>query len=78
MNLRNLCLATVAFAALSPALATPADSAALEEARDKAPAEATLAEEIVASMRDLLDAVTPEISLPAVEIDLPTLLIDRG
>jgi len=78
MNLRNLCIATVAYAAFSPALGTPADSAAFEEARDNAPAEANLAQEIVASMRDLLDAVTPEISLPAVEIELPTLLIDRG
>lgn len=75
MSLRNLCLATVAYAAFSPALGAPADSTVTEEARDSAPAEETLAEGIVASMRDLLDSVTPEISLPAIEIRLPTISI---
>ena len=38
-----------------------------------APREQTLLEEVAAGMREVLRAVTPEISLPKLEIKLPTL-----
>jgi hypothetical protein len=63
--------------ALAAALAT---SAAFAEAAPKpaqpthtAPRTQTLVQDLAAGAREILRAVTPEISLPAVELKLPTL-----
>ncbi len=71
MNIRSIALAVVAVLATSAAFA---EAAALKAAEPQpAPREQTLVEEIAAGMREIVRAVTPEISLPAVEVKLPTL-----
>jgi hypothetical protein len=69
MNARSLALAAVAFAAISPVFA---DASKREEARP-AVREQTLLQELAAGMREILVAVAPEISLPKLELQLPTL-----
>jgi hypothetical protein len=73
MNIRSIALAVVTVLATSAALAeTP-------KAESKpAPREQTLVEEISGGMRDILRAVTPEISLPSIEVRLPTLDARKG
>jgi hypothetical protein len=71
MTIRTSTIACVAFAAISTAFAaTPESQRAPQQPAD---GHSTLLTEIAASMRDLLRAVTPEISLPALEVKLPTL-----
>jgi hypothetical protein len=71
MRIRLGALAIVAFVATWAALAeAPASKSAELEAT---PREQTLLEEIAAGMREIVRAVAPEISLPAIEIKLPTL-----
>jgi hypothetical protein len=62
------------------AIALSTASAALAEAPERKPAtpepaayEQTLLADLAGGMRDLLRAVVPEISLPAVELKLPRL-----
>jgi hypothetical protein len=71
MNVRSIAFAAVALIATSTVLA----EAAKQPAQEARPAvrEQTLAENVAAGMREILRAVTPEISLPKVEIRLPTL-----
>ena len=71
MKIRSIALSIVATLATSAALAeAPARKAAEPQ---PAPREQTLVAEISAGMRDILRAVTPEISLPALEMKLPAL-----
>jgi len=71
MKIRSIALAIVAVLTTSAALAeTPAPKAA---ERQPAPREQTLVAEIADGMREILRAVTPEISLPTIEVKLPTL-----
>jgi hypothetical protein len=71
MKIRTIAIAAVALTAISAAFAgTPESQRAPQRPADS---NATLLTEIAASMRDLLRAVTPEISLPALEVKLPTL-----
>jgi hypothetical protein len=71
MKIQAIALAVVAVMASSAALA---GAAASKPAEPQAAAEArTLLEEVTAGMREMLRAVTPEISLPALEVKLPTL-----
>jgi hypothetical protein len=75
MNIRSIAFAIVAVLTTSAALAeTPAPKAEPKPA----PREQTLVEEISAGMRDILRAVTPEISLPTIEVKLPTLDARKG
>jgi len=65
MNVRSFALAALALVAISPAFAeAPKRPAVLEQ---------TLLEELVAGMREIVVAAAPEISLPKVELKLPTL-----
>jgi hypothetical protein len=71
MKIRSIALAAVALTAISAAFAAPPES-------QRAPQQpvdttSTLLTELAASMRDLLRAVAPEITLPALEVKLPTL-----
>jgi hypothetical protein len=71
MNTRSIAIAVVAFIATSTAFAgAPAAKVA---APQPAPRAQTLVEELADGMREILRAVTPEISLPTIEIKLPTL-----
>ena len=70
MKIRSLALALVALAATSAAFAeAPAPKVT---APPPAPREQTLLEDLAVGMREILRTVTPEISLPAIEIKLPT------
>ena len=69
MNARFFALAAVAFVATLPVLA---DAAKRPEPRPIA-REQTLLEELAAGMRVVLVAAAPEISLPKLELKLPTL-----
>jgi hypothetical protein len=71
MNVRSFTLAAVTLIAISPAFAD-APKAAPADPRP-AVREQTVLEELAAGMREILRAVVPEISLPALEIKLPTL-----
>jgi hypothetical protein len=71
MKSRSIAIAVVAVLATSAAFAgAPALKVA---APQPAPRAQTLLEDVAAGMREVLRAVTPEISLPAVELKLPTL-----
>lgn len=78
MNMRGVWLTSVAVAA-SFATSAGADEAVATEKPAPVATEATLTPtaEIVANMRELLLAVAPEISLPAIEIRLPTLRVEQ-
>jgi hypothetical protein len=71
MNVRSIVFAALALVATSTAFAEAPQPAPTEPR--PAVREQTLLEDVAAGMRDLLRAVTPEISLPALEIKLPTL-----
>jgi hypothetical protein len=71
MNVRSFALAAVALIAISPAFAD-APKAAPTEAQPAVRAQ-TVLEELAAGMREVLRAVMPEISLPALELELPAL-----
>jgi hypothetical protein len=75
MKIRSIALAIVATLATSAALA---EGPARKPADPRAPHEQTLIQEISAGMRDILRAVTPEISLPTIEVKLPALDARNG
>jgi hypothetical protein len=75
MNMRGIWLTSIAVAASAAALA--------EENRIVGPGAAdptdeTVTAEILASMREILRAVTPEISLPKIDVALPALTRKPG
>jgi len=71
MKIRSIAIAAVAFLATSAAFAdAPAPRVAEPQ---PAPRAQTLLADLAAGMREVLRAVTPEISLPTVEVKLPTL-----
>ena len=71
MNVRSIVFAALALIATSTVLAEAPKQAPIEPR--PAVREQTLLQDVAAGMRELLRAVTPEISLPKVEIKLPTL-----
>jgi hypothetical protein len=71
MNSRSIALAVVAVLAVSSASAAATATKAAEP--QPAPRAQTLLDELAAGMRDVLRAVTPEVSLPKLEIKLPPL-----
>jgi hypothetical protein len=70
MKIRSIALAIVTVLATSAALA---EGPAPKAEPKPVPREQTLVEEISVGMREILRAVTPEISLPTIEVKLPTL-----
>jgi hypothetical protein len=76
MKIRSIALAVVAVLATTAALAEAPARKPVEP--QPAPREQTLVEEITAGMREILRAVTPEVSLPAIEVKLPTLDARNG
>jgi hypothetical protein len=76
MKIRSIALAIVAVLATSAALAEAPARKPAEPG--PTPREQTLVEEISAGMRDILRAVTPEISLPTIEVKLPALDARKG
>ena len=71
MTIRYTLLAAIALAASSATLGQALDR---KTAEPPAPAsEQTLLVELANGMRELIEAVVPEISLPAIELKLPTL-----
>jgi hypothetical protein len=72
MKTRSIALAAVAFVATSTALAD-APAATVGVQQQPTPRAQTVMEELADDMREILRAVTPEISLPTIEIKLPTL-----
>ena len=74
MNVRSFALAAAALIAISPAFADApkAAKAAPAEAQPTVREQTVLAE-VAAGMREVLRAVVPEISLPALDLKLPTL-----
>jgi hypothetical protein len=71
MKIRSIASAAIAVVAASAAFA---DLPAAKVAEPQpAPRAETLLEEIADGMREVLRVVTPEISLPTVEVKLPTL-----
>jgi hypothetical protein len=72
MNVRSIAVAAVAVWVSSAAFAggPPAKPAAAQPAPVRAQ---TLIEDLAAGMREVLRAVTPQVSLPAIEIKLPTI-----
>jgi hypothetical protein len=71
MNVRSIGFAALTLAATSAVFAEAAKPAPVEPA--PAAREQTLLQDVAAGMRELLRAVAPEISLPKLEIKLPTL-----
>ena len=71
MNARSFVLAAVAMYAISPAFAEAPKRASAEP--PLVVREHTVIEELAAGMREVLRAVVPAISLPALELKLPTL-----
>jgi hypothetical protein len=71
MKIQSIAIAAVASLVASAAFA---GEPTLEVAQSQpAPRGPTLLAEVTAGMREILRAVTPEISLPTIEIKLPTL-----
>ncbi len=71
MTIRSIAVAAVAVAATSMAFA---GEAALKPAQlGAAPRVQTLVEDLSASAREVLRAVVPEIALPRLDVQLPTL-----
>jgi hypothetical protein len=71
MKIRSIALAAAAVATTCAVFAeAPAHKPV---APQPAPREQTVLQDLAAGMREILRAVTPEISLPAIEIKLPTL-----
>ena len=76
MKIRPIAIAVVAVLVTSAAFGgtpTPKPAEPQPAAREQ-----TLLDEIAAGMRETLRAVAPEISLPALEVKLPTLDPRRG
>jgi hypothetical protein len=77
MNVRSLAFAALAVIATSAAIAEapqpPRPAAKIQP--EPVVREQTLLEEVAAGMREILRAVTPDIALPALSIELPTLEI---
>ena len=71
MNARYLAFAAVALVAISSVSAEGSKSAPTQPQR--VAREHTVIEELAAGMREVLRAVVPDISLPALELKLPTL-----
>ena len=71
MNSRSIVFAALVLVATSAAAAEAPQPAAAEQ-RSTA-REQTVLKDVAEGMRELLRAVTPEISLPKLEIKLPTL-----
>ena len=71
MKIQSIAIAAVACLAASAALAgEPAPKVAQPQ---PAPRGQTLLAEVTAGMRDMLRTVAPEISLPTIDVKLPTL-----
>jgi hypothetical protein len=79
MNVRSIVFASLAVLAVSAAIAeAPQSSQSVAKIQPEAVArEQTLLEEVAAGMREILRAATPDISLPALTIELPTLDLVR-
>ncbi len=73
MKIRFIAIAAVAALTTSAALANAPSPVVAEPA----PRAQTLVRELAAAMREVLRTVTPEISLPAVEVKLPTIDLRR-
>jgi hypothetical protein len=75
MNVRAIAFAAIALIATSAALAEAPEPAQPTAKLRPEPVvrEQTLLEEVVAGMREILRAVTPDIALPELSIELPTL-----
>jgi hypothetical protein len=75
MNVRSLAFAAIAVIAASTAIAEAPESPqpAAKIRPEPAVREQTLLEEVAAGMREILRAVTPDIALPEISIELPTL-----
>lgn len=75
MNVRSIAFAALAVIATSAAIAEAPESpqAAAKSQPEPVVREQTLLEEVAAGMREILRAVTPDIVLPALSIELPTL-----
>ncbi len=73
MKIRFIAIAAVAALTTSAALANAPSPVVAEPA----PRAQTLVRELAAAMREVLHTVTPEISLPAVEVKLPTIDLRR-
>jgi hypothetical protein len=71
MNASSFVVAAAALVAISPAFAEAPKGAPVEPQRDAR--EPTVVEELAAGMREVLRAVVPAISIPALELKLPTL-----
>jgi hypothetical protein len=76
MTTRSLLLA-VTLATSSAAFGQTLERPTTAATRETPAREQTLLVELVNGMRELIEAVVPEISLPAIELKLPTLDIDR-
>lgn len=72
MKIRFIAIAVVAVLSTSAAFAGSAPAVKAVEGQP-APRAQTLLEDIAAGMRQVLRSVTPEVSLPKIEITLPTL-----
>jgi hypothetical protein len=79
MNVRSIVFASLAVLAASAAIAeAPKSSQSVAKTQPEAVArEQTLLEEVAAGMREILRAATPDISLPALTIELPSLDLVR-
>jgi len=75
MNVRHFAIATVALVATSGLFAEEAKPAPAQPQRETR--EQPVLRELAAGMRDVLRAVVPEISLPALELKLPTIDLVR-
>jgi hypothetical protein len=76
MKARSLVFTAVALLATSAALADAPEQSA-RESQPRGPKQ-TLLENLADGMRELLRAVAPEISLPQLELELPSLDLERG
>lgn len=73
MRMQHALFAALALSATASASAASAETAARHATATHFASETTLIEELGASMRALLRAVTPEIALPPLELRLPPL-----
>ena len=75
MNVRSIAFAAIAVIATSAAIAeAPRSSQPPAKIRpEPVVREQTLLEEVAAGMREILRAVTPDIALPEISLELPTL-----
>jgi hypothetical protein len=75
MKVRSIAFAAIAVVVTSTAIAeTPASPQPAAKVRpEPVVREQTLLEEVAAGMREILRAVTPDIALPKISLELPTL-----